>query len=225
MRNEPTQYADLSRIERQSRRYRFVQSAARFFSRFVRLAAPGIVAILTAIFLSRVLWAPLFHAVYALPVWLIGVAGYLAHKRELWAVPRGRADALADVASGNRGLYMSLREAGGEDWNPRVTGGDVRLKGRFPVGATAWAALLAELMVAVLLMPDLRAEENGGPKARTPVEELAAVVEELEQNELAEEEYLEDARDLVRRVQGQETRALKQEDGRSVYRAREELKG
>jgi hypothetical protein len=119
---------------------------------------------------------------------------------------------------------MSLREAGGTDWNPRVTGGDVRLKGRFPVGATAWAALLAALIVAVLLMPDLRAEENGGPKARTPVEELAAVVEELEQNDLAEEEYLEDARDLVRRLQEQETRALKPEDWQSLDRAREELK-
>ncbi len=224
MKNETPQYEHLSRIERQSRRYRFVQSAARFFNRFVRLAAPGVVAILTAIFLSRVLWTPFFHAIYALPVWLIGVAGYLAHERELWAVPRGRADALADVASGNRGLYMSLREAGGTDWNPRVTGGDVRLRGRFPVRATACAALLTALLVAVLLMPDLRAEEDRGPKARTPVEELAAVVEELKQNDLAEEEYLEDARDLVRRLQEQETRALKPEDWQSLDRAREELK-
>ncbi len=224
MKNGIGRHEDLSRLERQSSRYRFVQSAARFFSRLVRLAAPGIVAILTAIFLARIFWSPLRYAIYALPAWLIAVGAYLAHRSELWAVPPSRADALADLASGNRGLYMSLREAGGEDWNPRVTGGDVRLKGRFPAGAMAGAVLLTGLLVAVLLMPDLRAETEDGPKARTPVEELAAVVEELEQNDLAEEEYLEDARELIRRLEQEETRALASEDWQALDRARDELK-
>ena len=211
------------RLTRVARRYRAFESAGRFFSQFVRLAAPGVVVLLTALFVSKLLWPPLFYAIYAGPAWLVAVGIYVAFHPEMWLVKRSRASAVVDLGSGSHGLYMALQEAEGHDWEADLPDREVRVKTHFPVRSTAWALLLLVAFVGLLFMPDLSPSGEASARARTPVKRMSRVVEELEVNELADEEYLEDTKKLLEKLEEKEASSLQSEDWQALDEAGREL--
>ncbi len=222
--NPQTTHA-FQRLREKSSRYRRLRSAGRCFRALVRLATPGVVAVLTVAFLGKLLWPPLIYAAWLLPAWVAGVGLYLLGRTERWRVSGWRADALTDLSSGNRGIYMAVAETGSGQWAESLRGQDVRLRAGAPVGALLRAGLLAALTAAVLLLPDLRpADRRPGGASRTPVKKLSAVVKELETEELADREYLESARQMLEELEERGSEGLDSSDWQALDSCRENLK-
>ncbi|MFH1732119.1 MAG: hypothetical protein ABIF82_10785 [Planctomycetota bacterium] len=214
------------RLKRISSRYRAGASAAEFFVRLVRLSAPALVAALTLIFLSKLLWPRLFSVIYVVPAWLAGVSLYLYVTRRRWCMLSWKANAATDLRSGNRGVYMALQEAHGEDWAPDLAEDDVRIKGRFPAPAAATAAALLTALVVVALLPDLRPPTRKRGGAATPVKKMAELVRILDTDKLADPEYVEKTKDLIKELQEKEEQSGKMdsEDWQALDQCKEELK-
>lgn len=213
----------LGKLMRVCRRYRAVESAGRFFSQLVGLSTPGLVALLTALFISRVLWPPLFYAVYAVPAWLAAVGAYLVFRPGRWLVPSAQASAVVDVHSGSRGLYMALQEAEGEEWARDLPERKVRVRTHFPARSTAWAGALAAALAGLMFMPDLTPSPRLRPGARTPVKRMSDVVKELKAEKLADEDYVKDTEKLLEKLKRKRAQTLDSEDWQALDRAREEL--
>lgn len=212
------------RLRRTSRRYRIGRSAARFFAHLVRLGAPGAVCILTAVFLSRILWPPLLVAVYLLPVWFLAVGLYLYFHADRWRVERRRADGLADLRSGSHGLYMTLQESGDSGWERTLVARPPQLKIRVPYGSIGVFLLLVAAAVILVLLPDLRPVPPASPPPATPVERTEELLELMQRAELADEEYLEKTGELLQDLRQQQKKGLDAEDWQALDEAREELK-
>ncbi len=223
-RTEPNVVADLARLGRTSRRYQRRRSTARFFSRVTHLATPGGVALLTAAFLSKLLWPPLIYGLALLPVWLLVVAGYLLSRPGLWAVPPWQADALADLRSGSRGTFMALEEARGEEWSAALGRADVPLPVGFPWGQSLRWAGAAAVLVAVLLVPDLRPRRLRVAPAVTPLDRMEDLVATLREEELAEEHYLERVEQVLKEMRQETSRSLRAEDWQALDGFRADLK-
>jgi len=221
-----TESTAFERLKRISSRYRAGASAAAFFVRLVRLSAPALVAALTLIFLSKLLWPRLFSVIYVVPAWLAGAALYLYLTRRRWCMLGWKANAATDLRSGNRGVYMALEEADGEDWAPGLAEDDVRIKGRFPAPAAATAAALLAALVIVALLPDLRPPPRKRGGVATPVKKMAELVRILDTDKLADPEYVEKTKDLLKELQEKEEQSGKMdsEDWQALDQCKEELK-
>ena len=225
MKEEPGEGGALRRLARTSARYRTARSAGEFFARFVRLAAPGLVGILCLVFLSKLLWPSLFHVVWLAPAWAAALAVYLLRRRPLWRLPAWRANAVTDLQSGNRGVYMSLREADGPGWADCLGGDDLRLEARTPRIAMMTGGVLAAMLVAVALLPDLRPPQRKVPVV-TPVRDVAELVRILEAAELADPDYLEQTKELIEKLneRRQEAGKMDADDWQALDRCKEDLK-
>lgn len=212
------------RLWRSSSRYRLWRSAKRFFVQWMRLVMPGAVVIITALFLSKILWPPLIHAVWALPAWFGAVALYLGFQQDKWLVTRTRADALTDLRCGARGLFMAMRQSGEEQWRNALKARPVKLRPGFPTWSFLAFVLVVAGTVGIVLLPDLRPTPPREQLALTPVEETQEIIEVLEETEMAEEEYLEQARSLISRMRGERRDGLDPEDWRALDECREELR-
>jgi hypothetical protein len=215
----------LERLSGASRRYRNLNSAAAFLVRVVRLCAPGLVVVLTLVFLSRLLWPGLYWALAAVPLILVGAVVHLWMRQDTWRLPPWRADAATDLGSGNRGLYMALAEAAGPDWEESLGGEEPQLPTERPTRALAAAVALATGLVAVALLPDLRPPSLKPKPPATPVKNVAALVRVLEEDELADTEVLEETKELIERIQENErqTGKLSPEDWQALDRCKAEL--
>ena len=215
----------LERLKQIGGRYRAAVSAAEFFVRLVRLNAPVAVGVVTLVFLSKLLWPWLAYAAYVAPAWLLGTALYLCLTRSQWSMRRWRAAAATDLESGNRGVYMALQEADGDDWSADVVETDVRLKGRLPAASAATAAVLLVVLVVVAMLPDLRppVRRRG---AATPVQKMVELVRILDTENLADQEYVDKTKDLIKELKEKEeqTGRMDSEDWQALDQCKEELK-
>ena len=214
------------RLGRLSSRYRTGAAAGEFLVRLLRLSAPAVVAALTLVFLSKLLWPRLFGVIYLVPAWLAGASVYLYVTRRRWCIPLWQADAATDLRSNNRGVYMALQEADGEDWASGLTEDGVRVEAPFPTpAAVAGVVLLAALIVAVLL-PDLRPPPKRRGGAATPVKKMAELVSILDAEKLADPEYVEQTKALIKELKEKEEKSGKMdsEDWQALDQCKEELK-
>jgi len=214
----------LLRLKRTERSYRLRQAGSRFVSHWVQLASPGVVVLLTALFLSKLLWPPLARSVWLLPPWVAAVGAHLLVGRRSWAVPAWRASALVDRHSGNRGLYMAVSETGAAEWSERLRGPDVRLRLPFPAGALARAGLMLAALAAVLLLPDLSPAPLKAPGPLLPAETAATIIEQMDAADIGDQQYLEEAKQLLQKLKEQNAEGLKAEDWQALDRCSEELK-
>lgn len=214
----------LERLVRESRRYRKGRSAARLFRQLTRLATPGAVFLLTVAFLSRILWPPLIFSLLLLPVWVLVVAGYIIVRPGLWAVPAWQAGARADLHSGSRGLFMALEVARSDDWTGSLGRTGVALPVGFPSAETLRWLGGAVVLVAVLLLPDLRPRPLQPLAAVTPLDRMEDLVATLREEELAEEDYLERVEQVLQELRRERTKSLRAEDWQALDGFREDLK-
>lgn len=210
-------------LRTRSGHYRAVRSATAFFSLLVRLAAPGLVVLMTGVFLSKVLWPPLFWSVWAMPLWVAGISLYLLSRRPRWLVPPWRARALADLRTGNRGLYMAVEEAGGGEWAAELTGDGVAIAGPFATWSAVNAALLAVALMVLLMLPDLRPpQKTAGPA--TPVERMRELVTVLAAADPEDDNYLGGAKELLAKMKEGEGEGLDSGDWQALDSMMDQVK-
>lgn len=212
-----------ARLIGESRRCKRKRSREQFFFRFTRLAIPGTVLLLTLSLLSRFLWPFLLYSLWAVPMWILGVALFLLLQPGLWAVPSWKADALVDLKSGSRGLFMALREAQGRDWPESLGRVLVRVKVAVPwKGLFQWFASAGALL-AVLVLPDMRFRNLQTHPAITPLSGLEEMVASLKEEQLADREELERIEEILEKMEEEASGSLRAEDWQALDGLREEL--
>jgi hypothetical protein len=213
----------LARLDREARRYRRKRSTERFFSQLTSGSIPGIVALLTLAFLSRLLWPPLIHTLPLVPLWILGVACALLLRRERWLLPLWQAGALADLKSESRGTFMSLQESGNQDWSTGRTWPDVRLVVKFPWSSAAKWLIGAALVLAVLLLPDMSPASSQSRAVAAPVQKLENMVATLKEENLADESFLEEVEKALEELKDDVDKSLEAADWQELDGLREDL--
>jgi len=115
-------------LQRRCERYRLACSAARFFAHLVWLSAPGLVVVITLLFVSKIAWPPLVSAFWLAPICVLAVALYLVRRPAMWRMTPQRAWAVTDLRSGNRGTFMAVQQAGDQQWADGVGGEQAELR-------------------------------------------------------------------------------------------------
>jgi Glu-tRNA(Gln) amidotransferase subunit E-like FAD-binding protein len=210
-------------LARESTSYRRKRSAERFFISLTSMSLPVLVALVTVAFLSRLLWPPLIHALWLIPLWIVGVSLYLIIEPSRWAVPPWRAHALADLKSGSRGVFMAVREAKKSDWPQPVPQEDLRLEVTFPWKSGLMWLVGGSALVAVLLLPDLRPKPEPSPAGFAPMERMEKMVAALREEDLAEESFLEEVEEALEELKQETGRSLKAADWQALDGIEEDL--
>ena len=214
----------LDRLARASRSHRRRRQAVRFLSLLTRLATPGVVVLLTLVFLSKALWPWLVYGALALPVWVGAVAVFVLLKRERWTIPAWQSRALADLRSGSRGTFMALEEGAAREWTDRLGRADAPLTVGFPWRQSMrWVATAAVLAI-VLMLPDLRPQQSQVEAATAPIDRMEEMVAELREEDVADEAYLQEAEKLLREMKEETTQSLKAEDWQALDGFREDVR-
>lgn len=214
----------LNKLARESRLYRRKRSGQQYFSLLTARMFPGLVVLLTAAFLGRLLWPPLIYSIALAPFWIMGVAAYLLRKSSLWAVPLWRAVALADLRSGSQGTLMAVEEAPDEEWPARLGSKDPGLRVNLPWRQSMTWFIGIAAAVTVMLLPDLRPRPSARPIALTPLDRVEDMVTVLKEEDLADEEYLEQVEEMLEELRHEVRQSLAAEDWQALDNLREELK-
>lgn len=207
----------------ESRRYRKRRSADQFIARLTHLTVPCIAAVVAIAFLAKVLWPPLIYLLGILPLWIVGAVAYLLLHRPLWAVSPWQADALTDLKSGSKGLFMAVQEKDERDWAPALRKERIRLEIGFPWRHTLMWLAGAVAVVAVLLLPDLRSRVGPAP-AVTPIERMEDLLAVLHEEELADEQFVERVEEVLKELKEETFRSLKAEDWQALDSLRDDVK-
>ena len=135
-------------LRRASRRYRRGQEVGRFFTQLVARSTPGIIVLLSLVFLSKLLWPALIYAAWLVGVWVLLIALYLLRNPSQWRIGPWRVVGLTDRRSGNSGLFMAVSEAGGEDWLDDLSQDRGNVRPHFPAAPAAVAAAICAAPVS-----------------------------------------------------------------------------
>lgn len=212
------------RLRKSSRSYRMMRSAFNFFSAWVRLAIPGTVVVMTPVLASKVLWPVLFYTAYALPLWLVGAAVYILWHTDQWKVSTTSADALVDYHSGKYGIYMAVQQSHNRQWQNDLGEKVTRPPIGFPVRATLKLLLLTICVIGVLVLPDLRPERKRSSGGINPLKRTEQLIDVLEEKKLAEQEKLQQARELVEKLKQDEEKGLDRDEWRALDESRQDLR-
>lgn len=214
----------LNKLARESRLYRRKRSGQRYFTLLTARMFPGLVVLLTAAFLGRLLWPPLIYSIALAPIWILGVAAYLLRKPSLWAVPLWRAVALADLRSGSQGTFMAVEEAPDGEWPARLGSKDPGLRVHLPWRHSMTWLIGIAAAATVMLLPDLRPQEVARPIALTPLDRVEDMVTLLKEEDLVNEEYLEQVEEMLEELRHEVHNSLAAEDWQALDNLKEELK-
>jgi len=206
----------------QSCSYRKRRSLERYVLCCTSLVLPGIVVLLTLAFLSKLLWPPLIYSLWMAPPWILGVCVFLLFKKEKWAIPQWRADALADLKSNSKGVFMASHETNAADWSAQDFS-SVNLDVKIPwVCLIKWLALAAAIVI-VLLLPDLRRTSGIIKPQLAPFERMENMVALLQENDLAEEELLEEAKEALKELKEETNKSLDPADWQAMDSIKNDL--